>query len=33
MAIEMAKKLIEKGLDFDFISETSGLTKAQIEDL
>jgi hypothetical protein len=33
MAVEIAKKLKEKGLDTDFISEASGLTKKEIENL
>jgi predicted transposase/invertase (TIGR01784 family) len=30
-AIEMAKKLKKKGIDVDIISETSGLSKEEIE--
>lgn len=32
-AIEMAKKLKERGIDIDLISETSGLSKDEIESL
>ena len=32
-AMEMAKKLKEKGIDIDIISETSGLSKKEIENL
>lgn len=32
-AMEMAKKLKEKGIDIAIISETSGLSKKEIENL